>query len=78
MERLTAFNKLIAQDVPAILGVALSSRFKVALPIAQENEVIAFSSVSSQAGLSGLGDYVFRTGLATNILNPDRRQSLSS
>ena len=65
-----AFNKLIAQDVPAILGVALSSRFKVALPIAQENEVIAFSSVSSQAGLSGLGDYVFRTGLATNILNP--------
>ena len=46
-----AFSKLIAQDVPAILGVALSSRFKVALPIAQENEVIAFSSVSSQADL---------------------------
>ena len=66
----TAFNELVAQDVPAILGVALSSRFKVGLPIAQQNEVIAFSSVSSQAGLSGLGDYVFRTGLATNILNP--------
>ena len=66
----TAFNELVAQDVPAILGVALSSRFKVAIPIAQQNEVIAFSSVSSQAGLSGLGDYVFRTGLATNILNP--------
>ena len=66
----TAFNELVAQDVPAILGVALSSRFKVAIPIAEENEVIAFSSVSSQAGLSGLGDYVFRAGLATNILNP--------
>ncbi len=65
-----AFNELIAHDVPAILGVALSSRFKVALQIAQENEVIAFSSVSSAAGLSGEGDYIFRTGLATNILNP--------
>ena len=65
-----AFNELIAQDVPVILGVALSSRFKVALPIAQENEVVAFSSVSSAAGLSGLGDYIFRTGLATDILNP--------
>ena len=65
-----AFNALTAQDVPAILGVALSSRFKVALQIAQENQVIAFSSVSSAAGLSGEGDYIFRTGLATNILNP--------
>ena len=65
-----AFTELIAHDVPVILGVALSSRFKVALQIAQENEVIAFSSVSSAAGLSGQGDYIFRTGLATNILNP--------
>jgi branched-chain amino acid transport system substrate-binding protein len=65
-----AFNKLIAQDVPAILGVALSSRAEVVFPIAQDNEVIAFSSVSSKAGLSGLGDYLFRTGLATDILNP--------
>ena len=65
-----AFNQLIAQDVPVILGVALSSRFRVALQIAQENEVVAFSSVSSEAGLSGRGDYIFRTGLATNILNP--------
>ena len=65
-----AFNELIAQDIPAILRVALSSRFKVGLRIAQENEVIEFSSVSSAAGLNGEGDYVFRTGLATNILNP--------
>ena len=36
-----AFNQLIAHDVPAILGVALSSRFRVALKIAQENEVVA-------------------------------------
>ena len=65
-----AFNELIAHEVPAILGVALSSRFRVALQIAQENEVVAFSSVSSAAGLSGEGDFIFRTGLATNILNP--------
>ena len=65
-----AFNELVAHDVPAILGVALSSRFRVALQIAEENEVVAFSSVSSEAGLSGKGEYIFRTGLATNILNP--------
>ena len=32
--------------------------------------MIAFSPISSAAGLSGLGDYIFRTGLAVNILNP--------
>lgn len=66
----SAFKKLISQDVPAILGIALSSRAKVVFPIAQENEVIAFSSISSAPGLSGLGDYLFRAGLATDILNP--------
>ena len=65
-----AFNELIDHEVPAILGVALSSRFRVALQIAEENEVVAFSSVSSEAGLSGKGEFIFRTGLATNILNP--------
>ena len=57
-----AFNKLIRQDdVPAILGPGLSTQAKEVFPIAQENQVVAFSSTSSASGLSAIGDFVFRT-----------------
>ena len=65
-----AFQHLVDQGVPAIVGIAISTLGKQAFPVAQENQVVAFSSVSSAAGLSGIGDYIFRAGLATNILNP--------
>ena len=38
-------------------------------PIAQENEVVAFSPISSASGLSALGDFIFRTGLTVDVLN---------
>ena len=63
-------QQLVDQGVPAIVGLAISTHLKAAAPIAQENKVIAFSSVSSAAGLSGIGDFVFRTSLATNISIP--------
>ncbi len=66
-----AFNKLIHQDgVSAITGLAISSQAVHAFPIAQENEVVAFSSVSSASGLSAIGDFIFRAGLTIDILNP--------
>ncbi len=65
-----AVQHLVDQGVPAIVGLAISTHLKVAAPIAQENSVIAFSSVSSAAGLSGIGDFIFRTSLATNISIP--------
>jgi branched-chain amino acid transport system substrate-binding protein len=65
-----AVEQLVAQDVPAIVGVALSTHLKEAFPIAQENGVVAFSSLSAAAGLSSIGDYVFRVGLATDRLLP--------
>lgn len=65
-----AVQKLVDQGVPAIVGIGISSHLKEAFPIAQEAGVIAFSPISSAAGLSALGDYIFRAGLATNILNP--------
>ena len=65
-----AVEQLVAQDVPAIVGVALSTHLKAAFPIAQENGVVAFSSLSAAAGLSSIGDYVFRVGLATDRLLP--------
>ena len=66
-----AFNKLIHQDgVSAIIGLAISAQAIHAFPIAQENGVVAFSSVSSASGLSAIGDFIFRAGLTVDILNP--------
>ena len=66
-----AFDKLIHQDgVSVIVGLAISTQAKDAFPIAQENGVVAFSSVSSAPGLSAIGDYIFRAGLTTEVLIP--------
>ena len=65
-----AVQQLVDQGVPAIVGIGISTHLKEAFPIAQENGVVAFSSISSAAGLSSIGDFVFRTGLATNIQTP--------
>ena len=65
-----AVRQLVDQGVPAILGIGISTHLKEAFPIAQENGVVAFSSISSAAGLSALGDFIFRAGLATNIMIP--------
>ena len=65
-----AVQLLVDQEVSAIVGLAISTHLKAVAPIAQEHNVIAFSSVSSAAGLSGIGDFIFRTSLATNISIP--------
>ena len=66
----TAVQQLVDQGVPAIVGIGISTHLEQAFPIANKNGVIAFSPISSAAGLSGLGDYIFRAGIATNILIP--------
>ena len=66
-----AFNKLIHQHgVSIITGLAISTQGAQAFPIAQENGVVCFSTVSSAAGLSAIGDFIFRAGLTTDVLNP--------
>ncbi len=66
-----AYNKLIQQDgVPVILGPATSGQAKAVFPIAQENQVVAFSPTSAARGLSAIGDFVFRAALTTNVLIP--------
>ncbi|MDE0041654.1 MAG: ABC transporter substrate-binding protein [Candidatus Poribacteria bacterium] len=65
-----AFERLIEAGVPAILGPAISTHAKEAFPIAQENRVVAFSSLSSAAGLSSVGDFIFRAALAVDKLSP--------
>ena len=67
-----AFNKLIHQDgVSIITGITFSTQLNALVPIVEENEVVCFSSVSSAAGLSELSDFIFRTGLTTDVLNPN-------
>ena len=66
-----AVQQLVDGGVPAIVGIAISDYLEDAFPIAQEAGVVAFSSVSSAAGLSSIGDYVFRAGLAVDIINPN-------
>ena len=66
-----AFNKLIHQeDVSIILGPATSGQTEMAFPVAQENQVVAISPISSARGLSAIGDYVFRVSLTTDRLIP--------
>lgn len=66
-----AFNKLIDQDgVSVILGPVISTAAREAFPIAQQRKVVAFSSTSTAAGLSEIGDYIFRSGLNVNALIP--------
>jgi len=66
-----AVQALVDKDVSAIIGIGISTHLKQAFPVAQAAGVVAFSPISSAAGLSGeIGDYVFRAGIATNILVP--------
>lgn len=66
-----AVNKLIHQDgVPVILGLATSSATKEVFPIAQENQVVAFSQLSAARGLSALSDFGFRASLTVDKLVP--------
>lgn len=66
-----AVRHLVSEQVPAIVGLAISTHLKEAAPIAQANEVIAFSSVSSAAGIGEIGGFVFRSSLVTTISIPD-------
>ncbi len=72
-----AFNKLIKEDgVDVILGPAISTVAKEVFPIAQQNEVLAFSSISTAVGLSAIGDYIFRAGLNVGTLVPGAVKNL--
>ena len=66
-----AVNKLIHQDeVSAIVGFAISTQLEQVIPIAEENGVVVVSSVSSAPDLSSRGEFIFRVGLNSGVLNP--------
>jgi branched-chain amino acid transport system substrate-binding protein len=66
-----AYRRLIEKDkVPIIFGPTTSDQAEAAFPIAEQNQVVAFSSSSNRAGLSALGDFLFRAGITTDKLIP--------
>lgn len=64
-----AVQQLMDQGVPAIVGIGTSTQVKEIFPIVQENGVIAYSPISSGAGLSSIGKFVFRTGVPVDVQN---------
>ena len=67
-----AFNKLIHQDkVSVILGVWTSHVARSVFPIAQENQVVAFSPVVVASGLTEIGEFIFRASHSTDVLIPE-------
>ena len=66
----TAVQSLVDQEVPAIVGIGISTHLEAVIPIANDAGVILFTPISSAAGLSARGEYIFRAGLAVDILTP--------
>ena len=66
-----AFKELIeTHRVPVIFGPGYSNQVRATFPIAQQNKVVAISSLSSATGLGAIGDFCFRVGLTNDVLIP--------
>ena len=64
-------DQLINQyGLSVIVGFAISSQLEMVTQTAQDNGVVLFSSVSSAPVLAGRGDFTFRSGLNSGVLNP--------
>ena len=63
---------------PVILGPATSGQAEVVFPIAQANQVVAFSPTSAGRGLSAIGDFAFRVSLTTDVLIPSGVETTSA
>ncbi|RKU10184.1 hypothetical protein C6502_11545 [Candidatus Poribacteria bacterium] len=63
-------NELIGAGISTIVGFAISTQLEGVTQTAQDNEVVLFSSVSSAPVLEGRGNFTFRSGLTSAVLNP--------
>lgn len=60
-EGVAAFNKIVStHDVPVIIGSAASRVTMTLAPLAEEQQVVLFSSISTTDDLRDAGDYIFR------------------
>lgn len=71
-----AYEELIeSHRVPVIFGPGYSNQVRETFPIAQQNDVVAISSLSSATGLGAIGDFCFRVGLTNDVLIPSSVES---
>jgi branched-chain amino acid transport system substrate-binding protein len=71
-QAIAAYEKLIANpDVVLIFGPTLSSEAKSADPLAQEAGVPVIASSNTAAGITEIGDYIFRTSLPESAVIPN-------
>ena len=63
-------DELIGAGISTIVGFAISTQLEGVTQTAQDNEVVLFSSVSSAPVLEGRGNFTFRSGLTSAVLNP--------
>jgi branched-chain amino acid transport system substrate-binding protein len=67
-----AFEKLLNQDkVVAIFGPTLSANALAADPIAQEKKVVVMGVSNTAAGITEMGDFVFRNSLPESAVQPN-------
>lgn len=55
-----AFQRLVAADVPLVIGPMYSSTTLAVAPIAEHNKIILFSPSASTPDMTTAGDYIFR------------------
>ena len=68
---INAFNKLISQNVTAIIGPTLSNVALATDPVAQEKKVPVMGVSNTGSGITEIGDYVFRDSLAEADVIPE-------
>lgn len=59
----SAFESLVREGVPVILGPASSSSTERIVPVVSRNRVVTISPTSAARGLGGQSDYLFRVNL---------------
>ncbi len=69
---IAAFEKLLNQDkVVAILGPTLSNSAKAADPMAQDKKVLVLATSNTAAGITEMGDFIFRDSLPESEVIPN-------
>ena len=73
---IAAFEKLLNQDkVVAIFGPTLSNSAKAADPMAQEKKVVVLATSNTAAGITEMGDFIFRNSLPESAVIPNTIQT---
>lgn len=69
-QAINVFNKLINANVHAIIGPTLSNTALATDPIAQEKKVPVLGVSNTAAGITDIGDYIFRNSLTEGDVVP--------